>query len=49
MSRICGVFGGASAFDQNLGGWDVAALTNASFMFNVITLSTSNYDALLIG
>jgi len=39
----------ATAFDQNLGGWNVANLTDATEMFASTTLSTSNYDALLIG
>lgn len=45
-----GTFGGIGAsFDQDLGGWDVTALTDAGGMFSDIMLSTSNYDALLIG
>ncbi len=39
----------ASAFNQNLGGWNVGALVNADGMFSGVTLSTDNYDALLIG
>ena len=40
---------GCTAFDQDLSGWDVTALTNAANMLNGATLSTANYDALLIG
>jgi len=36
-------------FDQDLSGWDIQSLTNAAQMFNGATLSTANYDALLIG
>ncbi len=39
----------ALAFDQDLGGWDVTSLTIASNMFTLATLSTQNYDSLLIG
>lgn len=39
----------STSFDQNIGGWDVTNLTNATDMFNFVTLSTANYDALLIG
>ena len=41
--RLCGVF------DQNISGWDVTSLTNATTMFNSAGLSTANYDALLVG
>ena len=43
------MFNGATAFDQDLGGWNVTSLFNAFNMFNGVTLSTANYDALLIG
>jgi hypothetical protein len=43
------MFSGASVFDQNLSNWDVSGLVNAASMFHSIALSTSNYDALLIG
>lgn len=39
----------ATAFDQDLSSWDVSALVNANTMFTSMTLSTANYDALLIG
>jgi surface protein len=38
-----------TAFDQDLGGWDVTALSDAANMLNGATLSTANYDSLLIG
>lgn len=43
------VFRGATGFDQNLELWDVSSMTNLTqFLFGV-DLSTSNYDALLVG
>lgn len=36
-------------FDQNLGIWDISNVTYMDFMFKYVTLSTSNYDAILIG
>jgi hypothetical protein len=49
VENMYGTFCQADSFDQDLGGWDVTALTDASGMFFDIALSTSNYDALLIG
>ncbi len=43
------MFYNATAFDQNLGSWNVTSATLMSGMFNGVTLSTDNYDALLIG
>jgi len=43
------MFYNAAAFNQDIGSWDVGALTNATNMFQYATLSTTNYDALLIG
>lgn len=39
----------STPFDQVLGGWDISSLTNASGMLESCTLSTANYDSLLIG
>ena len=39
----------ASAFNQSIGNWDVSSVTDMSNMFNGVTLSTSNYDSLLLG
>ncbi|NSW54031.1 MAG: DUF285 domain-containing protein [Anaerolineae bacterium] len=43
------MFKNAVSFDQNLGGWDVSGLYWPEDMFIGVTLSTANYDALLIG
>jgi len=43
------MFSLATAFDQDLSGWDVTALNDAEGMFAFKRLSPDNYDALLIG
>jgi surface protein len=43
------LFRDCTAFDQDLSGWDITSLTNATTMFNGATLSTTNYSALLTG
>jgi len=43
------MFGSADSFNQNLGAWNVINLLYANDMFDGIALSTSNYDALLMG
>lgn len=50
VTNMNGMFQFCPAFDQNLGGWNVENVTNFSIMFaNGATLSSANYDALLIG
>ena len=41
-------FYGASSFDQNLSNWDINQVSNFSNFAFGVTLSTANYDALLI-
>jgi len=43
------MFKGATSFDQDIGNWNISNLETANGMFNGVTLSTANYDALLIG
>lgn len=49
VSNMSNMFISNFSFDQDLSAWDVSALSNASGMFNNVTLSTANYDALLMG
>ncbi|WP_111682966.1 BspA family leucine-rich repeat surface protein [Winogradskyella tangerina] len=46
---LAGMFFGATSFDQNLGSWNVEGATDLDFMFDGVTLSSPNYDAILIG
>jgi len=43
------MFWGARSFNQDLSGWDVSNVAWMTAMFNGVTLSTENYDALLLG
>jgi len=43
------MFMDAVSFDQNIGNWGVYNVTNMTDMFTGATLSTDNYDSLLIG
>lgn len=49
VTAMGGMFSGANAFNRNIGGWNVGVLTFADNMFKGVTLSTTNYDALLNG
>ena len=47
--NMSGMFQDATSFNQDLGAWDVGKVANMENMFNGGTLSTANYDSLLIG
>ena len=49
VTDISFMFYGATSFNQNLGSWNMSNVTNAASVFENITLSTENYDAMLIG
>ena len=48
VTNMAGMFNNASAFNQDISNWKVSNVTFMANMFFNITLSTANYDALLI-
>lgn len=48
VTNFANMFSNATSFDQDLSAWDISAATSASNMFNNVTLSTNNYDNMLI-
>lgn len=49
VTSMAFTFSAAVSFNQNLGALDITSLIDASNFLNGVTLSTANYDALLIG
>jgi len=47
LEKIKSMFNNASSFDRDMSGWDVSKVTDASTFLRFITLSLSNYNALL--
>jgi hypothetical protein len=43
------MFGNANAFDQDISNWDINQVSNFLDFMNGVTLSTTNYDLLLVG
>ena len=49
VTDMSNMFNGATGFNRDISGWDVNNVTNMSYMFQGVTLSTANYNKLLIG
>ncbi|UOY05335.1 BspA family leucine-rich repeat surface protein [Muricauda sp. SCSIO 64092] len=49
VTDMSNMFNGATAFDGDLGAWDLGQLTNGTGMLNGSGLSEDNWDATLIG
>ena len=49
VTNMNGVFANAVVFEQNLSSWNISNVTTMFNMFGNISLSTTNYDALLVG
>jgi surface protein len=48
-TNISNMLGFCANFDQDLSSWDITSVTNATNFYRSATLSTANYDAILIG
>ena len=49
VTNMAAVLMQATLFSNNLASWDVSNVTNMGYMFFLVTLSTPDYDATLIG
>jgi len=49
VTSMSSMFYDASSFDQDLSNWDITSVTNFNNFHRNLTISTSNYDAILIG
>jgi hypothetical protein len=47
VTNMTSMFNGASAFNQDVSGWSIAALTNATTMFTSSAFAITNYNLLL--
>ncbi len=49
VTNMFAMFTNTTAFNQDISTWNVSSVTDMASMFGGITLSTANYDALLVG